>query len=137
MMLAEFLLARIDEDEAYAATMKTVGMEAADSAEAPAVAADMLEAGAFILRDERAQAVLRPFLRGVLPPADLVRLAAEAAAKRRIVDLHHEYLGVCTHCFQAAHDHHDRELWPCQTLRLLAQPYADHRDYDPDWRPDA
>jgi hypothetical protein len=29
----------------------------------------------------------------------------------------------------------DAQGWPCQTLRLLALPYADHPDYRPEWKP--
>jgi hypothetical protein len=55
----------------------------------------------------------------VPPPA---RIHAECEAKRRIVGLH-----PCDNC-GAAFD-------PCETLRLLALPYADHPDYREEWRP--
>jgi hypothetical protein len=50
----------------------------------------------------------------------------ECEAKRRIVELHRaKDNGFCTHC---------NWKWPCVTLRLLALPYADHPDYQPEWR---
>lgn len=30
---------------------------------------------------------------------------------------------------------HDGQAWPCPDLRLDALPFADHPDYEPDWRP--
>lgn len=60
---------------------------------------------------------------------DPVRVLAECAAKRRIVEMHREGPGggYCSRC--------DREpVWPCITLRALASVYADHRDYDLAWR---
>jgi len=54
------------------------------------------------------------------------RVLNECSAKRRIVEL-----GVCTACAT--------EAQPCDhqadTLRLLALPYADHDDYNEEWRP--
>lgn len=71
------------------------------------------------------------------------RVQAECDAKRRILKLHEprdwdEGVGpdvpkgtpVCTTCG-------DGEFWsvahPCDTLRLLALPYADHPDYREEW----
>lgn len=56
------------------------------------------------------------------------RLLAECEAKRRIVELH----GSVDPC--DAHDASFRTV-PCDTIRALALPYADHPDYDPTWRP--
>jgi len=65
------------------------------------------------------------------------RVLAECEAKRRIVERHggtnwgaapgDPYPMMCDECQDA--------LWPCPTLRLLALPYADHPDYDEEWRP--
>lgn len=38
----------------------------------------------------------------------------------------------CEHCFDLATD--TEALWPCHELRLLASPFADHPDYDENWR---
>lgn len=66
------------------------------------------------------------------------RVLAEIDAKRRILDLHHETemesepdhdrLGAgCAECH-----HFD---WPCDTIRLLALPYAGRDGYREEWRP--
>jgi hypothetical protein len=62
---------------------------------------------------------------------DPARVLVECAALRAVVALHHEYLGVCTHCVDAFAPE-KRESWPCQSLRALAKPYADHPDYRPE-----
>jgi hypothetical protein len=65
----------------------------------------------------------------VLDPA---RVLAECAAKRRIVELHGDNsVGSCSLC--ATRDTGDPLPYPCQTLRLLAMPYAGHPDYDGSW----
>jgi hypothetical protein len=57
------------------------------------------------------------------------RILAECEAKRRIVELHRIGYDPC--------DAHDAsfESIPCETLELLALPYADHPDYREAWRP--
>lgn len=69
-------------------------------------------------------------------------IRADVAAKRRIIELHrpiedkswlsgepNNWLW-CTSCGSTD----DRPIaYPCDTLRLLAQPYADHPDFDPAW----
>ena len=76
---------------------------------------------------------------------DPARVLAEADAKRRILDEHPPALGwdgrtpdgsVCRTCAQDATDGAlQGEPYPCVTLRLLAMPYADHPDYQDEWRP--
>lgn len=64
---------------------------------------------------------------------------ADIEAKRRIVELHHisdedvyDADGIerpgkdCTECW---------DEFPCDTLRLLALPYAEHSDYREEWKP--
>lgn len=59
---------------------------------------------------------------------DPARVLAECEAKRRIVALHRgkppwrEALPECAECGYRS---------PCETLRILALPYADHPDHDP------
>lgn len=68
------------------------------------------------------------------------RVLAEVAAKRAILALHSpedlEYVNadgddrtgtVCATCDSLVGD------WPCDTLKLLAAPYAEHPDYKPVW----
>jgi hypothetical protein len=79
------------------------------------------------------------------------RVLRDVEAKRRIIELHSSrvqriievYSGqqvnedhdtfVCAECGTAGGN--DPVLWPCETLRLLALPYADHEDYNEEWRP--
>jgi hypothetical protein len=63
-----------------------------------------------------------------------IRVLAQCKAMRQIVDLHHEYIGVCGHCVDIA-GKHQREAWPCETVRTLAAIWSDHPDYDDTWRP--
>jgi hypothetical protein len=70
---------------------------------------------------------------------DPARVLIEVEAKRRIVDLHsrstcrgHER-AYSTHGVQTCDA--DAEDWPCETVQLLALPYADRPGYDERWRP--
>jgi len=60
------------------------------------------------------------------------RVLAEAEAKLRIISEHIDGEAWCDHCSGGEHmgdpDH-------CVTLRLLALPYADHPDYNEEWKP--
>ena len=68
------------------------------------------------------------------------RVLAECDAKRRIVDLHTPEDGYldCPTCtdrdYRARRYDDDKQLWWCDTLKLLAQPYADRVGYPLDWR---
>lgn len=77
---------------------------------------------------------------------DPARVLAECEAKRRIVALHERLSGehathpdfpdgsaACVACGWS--DGWYAEPWPCETLKALAVPYADHPDYDESWRP--
>lgn len=64
-------------------------------------------------------------------------ILADCEAKRRIIGLHEpggQYVWgdgpACSTCGDVV-----TVQWPCDTLRTLALPYADHRDYQPEWRP--
>lgn len=63
------------------------------------------------------------------------RAVAEVEAKRRLLGSHYDYRGVCTRCFDWQNKPVEREPFPCEVVRLLALPYADHPDYDESWRP--
>ena len=59
--------------------------------------------------------------------ADPARVLAERAAKRALIELH-----------SADHSCVDGSYFggaPCSTHRILAQPYADHPDYQSEWSP--
>ena len=69
---------------------------------------------------------------------DPARVLAEVEAKRRIVDEpqpsgNYVYRDDGTPACGTCGDY--TVEWPCDTLKLLALPYADHPDYDPAWRP--
>jgi hypothetical protein len=128
MSLAEFLLARIDEDEA--AWRRMLGI----------VRGSGFPGGKIPDRVNYSSSTT------VLPvPIIPAKLLAECEAKRRIVEEHkpsteypHQYCIVCQWdiCCDApkADYHRGAGEFPCPTLRLLALPYADHPDYQPEWR---
>jgi hypothetical protein len=64
---------------------------------------------------------------------DPARVLAEVDAKRRILDEHPRCpcSAKCTACATCG----DGSIWPCQTIRLLALPYADRPEYRNGWRP--
>jgi len=77
---------------------------------------------------------------------DPARVLAEVAAKRAIVNLHAEVTGSTAFYGDDIETPHGSpacstcgtwgeyaEAWPCPTLRYLAQPYADHADYEQAW----
>lgn len=117
--LTEFLLARVGEDEAVA------WLVAAQQGDRP----DTNDG--YHWHDEYDLLHIAP-----------ARVLADCEAKRRIVGLHaridtslYGYPGgdqikaTCHACRSTTLDN-----WPCPTLRLLAQPYADHPDFDERWR---
>ena len=61
---------------------------------------------------------------------DPARVLREVEAKRQIIAEHDVYA-------RKLADRMDCQSldFPCKTLRLLALPYADHPDYQPEWRP--
>lgn len=126
MTISEFLLARIAEDEAVAQRAASHGAD-------------------FIGYDTGDR---RPDWRAEAGPYDPSRVLAECAAKRRIVGLHQcvddrRLYGAhipryCIPCQDVdgygGEAIGDRGSWPCETLKALAAPYADHPDYDGTWR---
>jgi hypothetical protein len=65
---------------------------------------------------------------------DPARVLAECAAKRRIVELHTEAEPGPHECPGRYSTSSIAEGDPCETLRLLAQPYADRRGFREEWR---
>lgn len=76
------------------------------------------------------------------------RVLADVAAKRRIIELHRSggrvslgdddqpesWRDYCDTC-GSGEPYEYPTWWPCDTLRLLALPFADHPDCRPEWRP--
>lgn len=123
--LADFLLARIKDDEAVARRLTRL------------IVADLRSCG---------MGSHEPALG--LPSATMTpaRALAECEAKWRIVDVHepidysHLYPNaptVCRPCQEVdgygGESIGDRGAWPCETIKALALPYADHPDYRPEW----
>ena len=98
-----------------------------------------------IAADERharklAETDTRPVLSLALTVNHPQRILLECEAKRRIVGLHDTSYSWMDAATSPARDvcslcNTDGGTYPCTTLRALALPYADHPDYDPDWRP--
>ena len=129
--LVEFLRARLDEDEKAArrliaaADRESYGCGTAQLRLAPGADTWLLTHGSNLL----------------ITPA---RVLAEVAAKRRIIDLHWpapwhprvnsdipQGTAVCSTCGDMEWY---AETAPCDTIKALAQPYADHPDFDPAWK---
>lgn len=68
---------------------------------------------------------------------DPARVLDEVDAKRRILEQHHRSGVTCPRCSLGTEDGEvvfERD--PCETLRALALPYADHPDHQPEWAPE-
>jgi hypothetical protein len=71
------------------------------------------------------------------------RVLADVKAKRRLVAMHvprgveggPPYRWTCRFCDDAPVPWEAYGTWPCETLRLLALPFADREGYDETWRP--
>jgi hypothetical protein len=124
LTLADFLLARIAEDEAGYRRMAETLSVAKQTMSGPVGARPTVVHETILSRS---------------------RLLAECEAKRRIVEEHGNDYGDCTTCSDgddgACGDPECcgpasavMKSWPCPTIRLLALPYADHEDFDPEWR---
>jgi hypothetical protein len=144
MILTEFLAARLDEDAKIAIVA---------AAQNPGSAADKWSAEKVDRRDEdsivrKHWAILPERVKGVVlaeVPLDILprvvthlarhdpaRVLAEVEAKRRILDLAGEWQAAAG---PGADFARQAAVVLDRTLRLLALPYADHPDYDPEWRP--
>lgn len=107
--LVAFLRARLDEDQRTAAGL-------VNAARVVGAKPDFYGAGG-----PAAEAFWARF--------DPSRLLADIDAKRAILDLHVDR-AECTRCAWF-----DGELYPCDTLKHLAQPYAGHEHYRKEWTP--
>ncbi|MET9099972.1 DUF6221 family protein [Streptomyces antibioticus] len=71
---------------------------------------------------------------------DPVRVLREIEAKRRIMECHEPWVAgngdtICGRCGREHIDGRPGGHFPCQTLRLLALPYAHRPGYRDEWRP--
>lgn len=104
--LAEFLLARVGEDEAVARAARGSGVH-----------------------DDR------PVVKEWIGLANPERMLVWSDARRRIVALHRTATSATAAADSAAMCGGCGHPEPCPTLRLMALPFADHPDYREDWRP--
>lgn len=140
LTLADFLLARYDEEEAeqHARTAlgRRVTVEMGPTYQEPVY----IIGGRRYFRDEAIEAHPEEFT-----PNPDAHVLADLAAKRRIVELHHiddddfrfdgemDLCGTCSVEGDGVRDAMDAEK-PCPTLRALAAPYADRDDFREEWR---
>ena len=126
--LPDFLLQRIAEDEAVARAVSTSDWDAT------------LDGRFIVLWNDN-----NPLAEHVARH-DPARVLAEVAAKRAIANLHAEVTGSTAFYGDDIETPHGSPAcptcgtwgeyavaWPCPTLRILAQPYADHADYEQAW----
>lgn len=131
--LAEFLLSRIAEDEAAARDA------AFDDDRWRQSETDPLRVRTKLSHNTVARAEFDDHAAHITR-WDPERVLAECEAKRRIIEIHYdrgEGRG-CGRCATAAGGSDgfvwvEPDAWPCDTLRVLAAPYSDHPDYDPEW----
>lgn len=130
--LVDFLLARIAEDEAKARAATPSPWLPHDQGWVDAGGEWIICAPyhGLDISDQDAEHVTR------WQPA---RVLAECDARRRIVELHGFDFAVPIDADSSWEEdtvcRADQAEWPCDTLRLLALPYADHPEYDEAWRP--
>lgn len=145
--LAEFLRARLDEDER---ATRQIGPESWHAHYGDSASYDHPDP-AFVQTDggEDVAVMERYSIHDATHIArhDPARVLREVGAKRQIVKLHgpvilrggagakyFDTITVCTSC-EPSHQFPE-SAFPCATLRLLALPYTDHPDYRPEWSPD-
>lgn len=144
--LATFLRAQLDEDERVARAADSGRWLPEDKGITFEYRADDFhggEAQARLVADTRAN-------QWHIANWDPARVLAEVDAKRRMLELHAPVASgsyiqpgplQCEHCADQCHsrsglgcDSPDAP-WPCDTVRLLALPYADRPGYQEEWRP--
>jgi hypothetical protein len=127
MTLVEFLLARIADDAGIAESVSPPPWHAVDA-----------DDEAYIISQDFGEQVAVTDHLNVdhIMQWDPARVLAECEAKRRLITEVH-----CAHPFGhpdncnscSYYSEHEVALEECPTLRLLAQPFSDHPDYDKAW----
>jgi hypothetical protein len=132
--LVAFLRARLDEDEATARAAFGFDPEwQIEAAKNPAH-----RSYRSVVRSAQSEVITDDIDDGPavhIARHDPARALREVEAKRRILEIHYDYRGVCPTCFSLRNPPIQREPYPCDTARMLALPYADHPDYRAEWRP--
>jgi len=136
--IADFLLDRIAEDEAvaHAAIEDDCNQDGGFEDAYSALTGQKGSPLDFVPRFGRAAAAL------ITLTAVPRRVLAECEAKRRIVRAHSRYdvpqeltAGTIWACETCGDVDDSPTEWPCQTIRYIAVPYADHPDYRGEWKP--
>lgn len=142
--LVAFLRARYDEVAALAAsaTQDTTGRWTARETDWGGGPVVEDECGALILPTDGGA---RPYQYQHIAAHGPARVLREVEAKRRLVALHApvtlrrrvgDQMGDVVACeYDTDPDGMGWIDYPCETLRLLALPYADHPEYRAEWRP--
>jgi hypothetical protein len=154
--LTEFLLARIAEDQAVAERAFEYGSREWHLGEfgeevlwwppEPHVAETERRHGMRVVSDQWRGETIGSDGKSKAPHIvrwDPARVLAECEAKRQIVEEHlptkppwpSRMERGCLVCGTAQSWDSQASEANCKTLRSLAMPYADHPDYNPDWRP--
>ncbi len=143
MTLTEFLLARIAEDEAVAAAAvsRRDGVDKWEAVGSGTVVGPGYDKVKHVMLPSSEDGAARHIARH-----DPARVLAEVEAKRRIVGIHEldpievyswgttgGGCGLCDHSCETGGDTWGHD--PCETLKALALPYADHPDYRQEWKP--
>ena len=138
LSLAEFLIARIAEDEEAA---KQISGQHWWAASHPADSWIIASDEGPVVYNEGAPTEAEAAHIARWDPA---RVLAECEAKRRIVEWHPAVSGTgrdgeavtgCANCIGNAAGQSFTIAGPCLTIRLLTLPYADHPDYRDEWKP--
>ncbi|MFE7347509.1 DUF6221 family protein [Streptomyces fimicarius] len=129
--LMQFLRDRLDKDDQTARRVESSWRQIGDT-------------GVIVASDgERAEECANGNWTGIaehIVRHDPARILREVDAKRKITECHEPWVAgngdtICGRCGREHIDGRPGGHFPCQTLRLLALPYADHPDYRDDWRP--
>ena len=137
--LVQFLRARLDEDAELAQAASPGPWHPSDESDEVLAVDGITVADGFALSSRQLRATTEHIARH-----DPARVLAEVEAKRRILEIHKvvggwededgQDIGLgCDECGYSA-EYSDRGGW-CETVRLLALPYADHPGYRAEWRP--
>ena len=127
MTLTDFLLARIAEDEAVARSVVKANEGRSRTQDEP---------WGLSWQDDNDQMSIEPDRILCVEPA---RVLAECESKRRLIAEVHPGATAEDECGGCGATLGGEWLTPpgavCPVLALLALPYADHPDYDPEWLP--
>jgi hypothetical protein len=149
--LVEFLRAQLDVEEQVAREATMGPWQNAPTASHHATATGRTEEAVFAAPPDKGATIVAttgvPSERQNLVNAehiarhDPARVLRDVEARRALLDEHHDVNdGSCGTCVDGqwgypTHGGSSPQRFPCRTLRLLALPYADHPDYNPEWRP--